>query len=53
MNRRVLLGYLKQASILFTTPEEKVKREEKPSEQGQNTSGLLDLANFIIKAPVI
>lgn len=53
MNTRVFLGYLKQASILFTMSEEKVNREETLSEQGQNTSGLFDLAKFKIKVPAV
>lgn len=53
MNTRVFLGYLKQASILFTMSEEKVKREERLSKLGQNTSGLLDLAKFKIKVSVV
>lgn len=53
LNTPVFLGYLKQASILFTMSEEKVKREERLSEQGQNTSGLFDLVKFKIKVPVV
>lgn len=53
LNTRVFLGYLKQASTLLTMSEEKVNREKRLSEQGQNTSGLFDLAKFKIKVDVV